>query len=627
MATRRLLARAGFFDLNEFVVKEIGDCFHSFELHPALLMSRNQQQIDLLLDKSKETGETIESLVKQEDVFSSQIQLFKKNLKFNLEMLLTDSMITDRAMELEFRRLGPIKTFADGLSRFLVAWELMQPFFGLEGFVGSAGISGSKESGILDVIETMLPGVDTTTEKGKQIAICLASIVECDFEDVEHVIKTLRQLRGKREVDMEVVLRFSKELRNTELNGEGEIASFFNSFINFQRWMRLRLKAKDKLGDSQDSVCIPGKFIANALGRPEISSIVGATTPKGIAAARFIEESENMSSIKEITSIVKKLKQELRAVKERSLEDFVIMDPEDPFFPNALVGGKAQGLKSLKEAIKVLKLDLNLPKFVVISRIGLEMPALLIKKLKENDFSWAGIARSSAIGEDSHINFAGVFESVKIEKDIDILFAIKEVVDSFKSDGAKRLKLHAGIPEDALGGVVLQERVAGKGIVLFINDLNHATLTFAETPVDAVNSGGIKFKGTLDSVLDNVGLKKVRRDLALLFSTFGPIDLELVKNRELHVVQMRRIAKAATTLSFPKDISRIEVQDVYELPTHLQERQVVRVNSLLNFKRDEIADFILNNQKNIAGFESLDNENSHIANLVMGLGVPFREIE
>ena len=128
-------------------------------------------------------------------------------------------------------------------------------------------------------------------------------------------------------------------------------------------------------------------------------------------------------------------------------------------------------------------------------------------------------------------------------------------------------------------------------------------------------------------MLKNAGLKKSEEDISKLFSTFGPIDLELVKNETLHVVQMRRIAKAATTLNFPESVDRIEVQSIHELPANLKDKKVVRIESLLNFKRDEVANFILNNEGNVVGFESLDNENSHIANLVMGLGVPFREIK
>lgn len=46
-----------------------------------------------------------------------------------------------------------------------------------------------------------------------------------------------------------------------------------------------------------------------------------------------------------------------------------------------------------------------------------------------------------------------------------------------------------------------------------------------------------------------------------------------------------------------------------------------------NFNRDKVLNFILNNRDNLIGFQSLDNENSHLANLVMGLCILFKGIK
>ena len=620
---RWLMARGGFFDTHEVELEGLGDCFHSFELHPAAM----SLDFESLLERSRENKATVRSLLEGDASFWEKVSLFERNLHHNLEMLFVESIIADRGIARGWKRRGQIRNIEDGLERFVAAWEIMQPFYSVEGFVGSFGKEGgSKESGILDVLEGLLPGVNPSTQKGKQIALCIASVVGRDFEDVVHAIGVLKHIKGEKRVDDDMVLKLAKELRNTELTANGEVASFFNSLIRFHNWTSLRLKSGDKLGDTFDSVCVPAKALEAILGNKEISGIKDATSPKGIAVARHIEKNCDEEFVKERTVNAKRLKEELAAEVAESLEEFVIMTPEDPFFPHTLVGGKAQGLKSLKEAIEVLDLSLTVPRFVVISRIGLENPSMLAKKLGAMDLEWVGIARSSGIGEDSHSNLAGVFESVEVARKRDIDLAIDRIKQSFVSGEAKRIKRHARVPEGALGGIVLQERVEGEGVVLFLIDKDDATLSIADSPMHAVNGDGKEFRGSLDSVLGKAGLEGIREDMLKLLDTFGPMDLELVKNESVHVVQMRRIAKAPHILEFPETAGRVEVQSVNELPVLLRDKKVVRVNESLNSDRESILNFILDNIQSIIGLESFDNETSHIANLIMGVGIPFRKI-
>lgn len=619
-----MLARGGFFEIKEFEVKGIGECFHTFELHPALVLFGNSKCVESLLEKSKETGISVNSLVEDDDVFMQSVLSFEKNLGFNLENLLTDSLLMDRAIALKWKESGKIGSMEEGAARFIAAWESMLPFYSIEGFVGSFGGKGSSESGILDLVEDLLPGIDTRTEKGKQIALCLASVVGRDFSDIEHAAEALKHIKGEKKFDEDWVLDLAKDLRNTEVKTNGEVTSFFNTIIRFHNWMGLRLKADDSLGDTFDSVCVPANTIATMLGNPDVMGIRDATSPKGIAAIRFMEENDDEGFAGRVISKAKELRNKLLEEKTRSLEDFAVIEPEDPFFPHSLVGGKAQGLKSLKEAVEVMGLNLNVPRFVVVSRIGLEKPELLSRKLGERDLGWVGIARSSAIGEDSHSNFAGVFESVEVNANTNVVSAIESVVRSFTGKEARLAKQQACIPEDALGGVVLQERVEGKGIVLFIRSMNSATLSFADTPSDAVNGKGQEFTGPLDSILKKAGLDGTKDDLIKLFDTFGPIDLELVQNERVHAVQMRRIAKASSTPEFPVQANRIEVSSITDLPPLLSEKKVIRVNEMLSPRREETLDFVLNNKKNIAGVESPDNETSHIVNFIRSLGIPFR---
>ena len=618
-----LMARGGFFDTREFELEGLGDCFHSFELHPAAM----SLDFESLLENSRERRMTVRSLLEGDSTFQEKVSLFEKSLHYNLEMLFVESMIADRSIAAGWKRRGQIRNIEEGLERFVAAWELMQPFYSVEGFVGSFGKErGSKESGILDVLEDLLPGVNPDTLKGRQIALCIASVAGRDVEDVMHAINVLKHIKGEKSVDEGMVLKLAKDLRNTELAANGEVASFFNSLIRFHNWTNLRLKSGDELGDTFDSVCVPAKALAALLGNKDISGIKDAASPKGIAVARHIEKNRDEEFVKERAVNAKRLKEELAAEVARSSEEFVIMMPEDPFFPHTLVGGKAQGLKSLKEAIEVLGLGLTVPRFVVISRIGLENPSLLAKRLDAMNLRWVGIVRSSGIGEDSHSNLAGVFESVEVTRETDISPAIERVRQSFVSGEAERIKRHARVPQGALGGIVLQEKVEGEGVVLFLIDKDDATLSIADSPMQAVNGDGREFRGSLDSVLEKAGMEGVREDLLKLLDTFGPVDLELVRNESIHVVQMRRIAKASHILEFPEQVGKIEVQSINELPTMLRGEKVVRVNGLLNHDRGSILNFILDNTQSIIGLESFDNETSHIANLIMGMGIPFRRI-
>lgn len=627
--TDSLFARGGFFDQKEFEVNGLGECFHAFELHPSLVALNSAERVDELLAEAKKTGTTVESLARKDPDFAAKSALFEKNLNFNLEKLFADSIITDRAIALKWKELGEIRNVEEGADRFVAAWEAMQNFYSIEGFVGSFNLAGSVESGILDMLENLnlLTGIDAKSEKGKEILLCLASVVGRDFEEMTHITEVLRSIHGCKEVDADEVLKLVKEVRNTDFKTNGEISSFFNSLIRFHNWTRLRLKSGDSLGDTFDSVCSPAKTIAEMAGNAEVLGIKDATSPKGIATVRLLEKVMDERTMNAKASNVHRLKKELLDAKEKSMEDFVIINPEDSFFPNSLVGGKAQGLKSVKEAIEVLGLNLQVPRFVVISSVGLERQSLLKRKLKDTDFSWVGISRSSAIGEDSHSNFAGVFESVPIDKKTKLESAISQVVRSFTAENAGRMKEEIGIPKDALGGVVLQERVAGQGIVLFIRDEVDASLSFADTPEAAVNGSGKEFSGTLGEVLEKAGLGNAKADLLKLFDTFGPIDLELVKNGRLNVVQMRRMAKASNAVQFPSDVEKVEVQDIHSIKELLRQKAIISVDACLNADKEHAVELIFGNKDNIAGIESRDNITSHMANLIMGLGIPFRQLK
>lgn len=55
------------------------------------------------------------------------------------------------------------------------------------------------------------------------------------------------------------------------------------------------------LGDTYDSICRPARIAAEKLGNEKIMNIKDATSPKGIAVARFLEDTRDEDTLSKIS--------------------------------------------------------------------------------------------------------------------------------------------------------------------------------------------------------------------------------------------------------------------------------------------------------------------------------------
>ncbi len=92
-------------------------------------------------------------------------------------------------------------------------------------------------------------------------------------------------------------------------------------------------------------------------------------------------------------------------------------------------------------------------------------------------------------------------------------------------------------------------------------------------------------------------------------------EAEINANMVTYISQVKKI------FEFPNHLDIIQIEDIVDINKKFSKEVILRFKKELNRDKSGILKFILENIKNIKG---VDNETSHMANMIMGLGILYK---
>lgn len=626
------------------------------------------------LDKNEEARELVEEVYERME----ENPAFSKELMDNL---LADIYVDDNALaEMEVEdELGP------KLGKFVAGWKHLADFYGIEGLVGGDAEEinpfledeGAMVAGGLDSLETVLPSMreHLSEEDWKETLVKISSLVERDYEQIDHGVDVLEHIHGMGDYDEEMIQDSRDtvdELVETRFENNSEFGKFYNTFIRFHNWMPLNITSDGPEGDAYDSICAPASEALEMIDGPiheSLSEIGDATSPKGLALAWLVQDQVEADG--EVLGDREVLKQETREFEQRIEEelpgqrkDFEVFSYEDPAMYPGLVGGKWKGLKLLEDAREAFEMDYEMPDAEVVTSVGIRNlfeEERVDDLLKEDIFSmdenrreevlnridsldverFTGnapedtIVRSSMYGEDGASNFAGTYESFRADGDVDEAF--KNVVKSYFSKKAVQAREDKGLTHRGGIGVIIQENVEAEyGGVLHLTDEGYS-ISEAGDPEEAVEGNGqMETAGSIESLLEGTSVSEMSDDIEHLHSLFGDIDVEYVHDGEdVYLTQMRpkhEVSRDSREIDAADRYVLDSFDDMYDTEMENGDQYVVRMNFLgrenIMDKERDIEEFLRENQENIAAVEGRMPPPAHIPNNIEGhFRIPYRQIE
>lgn len=599
-----------------------------------------------------------------------------------LELILPQIYIRDQLLT---RGLPRELNFEESLARVIFAWKELTDFYCIEGLVGGQGKDNplnhngrphSLRAGTLDSLEQSLPSLFENLaplEKNKAL-LQLSSVIERDYHDLNRAISVLQSIHGihpLRSEEREGLVRL-EELSRESLETNIDQGKFINSVIRFHNWLPLSIKEGELRNRSvYDSICLPSKR-ALELAPPEIadllSGIKDATSPKGIALARLVQE-DRLSGKERVFSELQRLSSPLhREGLDEGLKDYFTLSFDDHAFYTGMVGGKWKGLKLLHDAKQLFNFSYKLaPGFSVTSvavnyaleREGIlseiiseetsltptkvegilqRISALDLRKMWPEIFSCAFslgdhlMVRSSMYGEDGRVNFAGTYDSVSCNQQ-SLEPALKKVMASFFSFGAIKAREEAGLAHLPGISMVVQKHLEGTGGVLHLTE-QEVAVSYAHSGEEAVGgNGNYLTAGSLSELITNESpLFPIKEELQTLQEVFGSIDVEFICcGGKVYLTQMR--SKYVPTEKYQLDRNACDLTTIGSLEemssVRLDSPSVVHLGFLqetldINQRREEIFDFIRRNREYILGIEGDMPAVAHLPNNIEGnFGIPY----
>ena len=572
------------------------------------------------------------------------------------------------------------------LGKFTAGWKHLSDFYGIEGLVGGDaeqinpfldGENSSMIAGGLDSLETVLPALKENMDETEwtRTALKLSSIVERDYEQINHAVEVLDHIHAKGDYEKEFLDDSAKiidDLTNARLETNKEFGKFYNTFIRFHNWMPLNIKAGGPEGDQYDSICAPAKDAMSKIEgsnlHEQLEEIGDATSPKGLAISWILDEDvetdADLGDSQEFQDSVREWERRIEEELGAGRSQYAEFDMDDPAMYTGLVGGKWKGLKLLNDAREALDLKYSIADGKVISSVGVEkmLEEAGIQELIEedvfkmgedtrqevveriddidvseyiNDLGDSVIARSSMYGEDGASNFAGTYESFHADGSPEQ--AVKDVVKSYFSEQAVDAREDKGMTHTGGISVILQEAIEHEtGGVVHLTDQNYS-ISEAEDAEQAVEGGGETYKGdTVEDLVEGTALEQMADDLEELHDTFGDIDLEYaVDENQVYLTQMRPKHQAtkgeSPDLDSMNTVKLDSFEEMYDTELDGESPYVVRMEFLgrdnIMDREKEIEQFLRENQEKIGGVKGHMPAPAHIPNNIEGhFRIPYEEV-
>ena len=678
---------------DEFTVNIDGEelgVFKRFEYYSMpFSMTGEEKLFDDVMQAAEENGTSFAEELERNQEAAELVNGFYDRMADNpslskemMDNLLADVYVDDNVIA----DMEADSEIEEKLGKFTTGWKHLSDFYGIEGLVGGDaeeinpflnGEDASMVAGGLDSLETVLPALRESMddEDWVRTSLRLSSIVERDFEQVNHAVDVLDHIHGQGDYDEEF-LKDSEEviedLASARFDTNAEFGKFYNTFIRFHNWMPLNIKDDAPEGDQYDSICAPAKDAMSEIEGTnlydDLDEIGDATSPKGLALSWLLDEGidveADLGDSERFHQSVRQWEQRINEELEKGRSDYAVFDFDDPAMYSGLVGGKWKGLKLLDDAKEALNLDYEIADGRVISSVGIEQmfeEAGIQEIVEEDVFDLEEerreeiidriddinvskyvdgveddiISRSSMYGEDGASNFAGTYESFHADGSPEQ--AIREVVKSYFSQKAVNAREDKGMTHNGGIGVILQDSVEHEGGgVVHLTDENYS-ITESEDAEAAVEGEGETYTGeSIRTVVEGTAMEGMAEDLEQLKKTFGEIDLEYaVDDGEVYLTQMR--PKHQVVDGERPDFDSMETvklgsfEEMYDADLDGDSTYVVRMDFLgrenIMDREREIEQFLRENQDKIAGVEGHMPAPAHIPNNIEGhFRIPYREV-
>ena len=678
---------------DEFTVNVEGEeagTFKRFEYYSMPFSLTGQEEIfEEVMQEAEQNGSSFAEELEQHEEAQEIVEDFYQRMEQNpglskemMDSLLADVYVDDSVIA----EMDAGDSLEDKMGKFTAGWKHLSDFYGIEGLVGGDaedinpflnGDDASMVAGGLDSLETVLPALRENMEEEEwtRTALKLSSIVERDFEQVDHAVNVLDHIHGQGDYD-EGFLQDSAEviddLANARFDTNAEFGKFYNTFIRFHNWMPLNIKQEGLEGDQYDSICAPARDgMEKVEGRSihdSLSEIGDATSPKGLALSWLLDEGvnvdgETLGDREQFQQSVSEWEQRIDEELSEGRSEYTEFGFEDSAMYSGLVGGKWKGLKLLNDAQEVFDLGYEIPDGKVVSSVGVEqmleeegIDELIEEDVFEMDegrreevieriddinvgryvegLDEGAIARSSMYGEDGASNFAGTYDSFHANGDPEQ--AVKDVIKSYFSEKAVNAREDKGMTHNGGIGVILQDAVdPEKGGVVHLTDEGYS-ISEAEDAERAVEGQGeIQEAESIESLVSGTAMEGMAEDLEELHRTFGDIDLEYVTDgEEVYMTQMRPKHRAVDgerpDFGSMEKINLDSFEEMYETELDGEEPYVVRMDFLgrdnIMDREREIEEFLRENQDKIGGVEGHMPAPAHIPNNIEGhFRIPYRE--
>ncbi|MFB6158970.1 MAG: PEP/pyruvate-binding domain-containing protein [Candidatus Nanohalobium sp.] len=678
---------------DEFTVNLDGEetgVFKRFEYYSMPFSMTGQEQLfDEVMQAAEENGTSFADELANNEAAEKLVDDFYDRMEDNpglskemMDVLLADVYVDDNVIaEMDER-----EAIEEKLGKFTAGWKHLSDFYGIEGLVGGDaeevnpflnGEDASMVAGGLDSLETVLPALreNMGDEEWTRTALKLSSVVERDFEQVDHAVDVLDHIHGQGDYDegfLEDSAEVIDDLANARFDTNAEFGKFYNTFIRFHNWMPLNIKEGGPEGDQYDSICAPAK---DAMRRTEgsdlhedLDEIGDATSPKGLALSLMLDEevevNADLGDSREFQDSVRKWEQKIDEELEEGRREYAEFTLDDPAMYTGLVGGKWKGLKLLDDAREALDLDYEVADGRVISSVGVEqmLEEAGVQDLVEedvfemeedrrqeivdridgidvselvDDLDEDVIVRSSMYGEDGASNFAGTYESFHADGNPEQ--AVREVVKSYFSEKAVNAREDKGMTHSGGISVILQDAIEHeRGGVVHLTDESYS-ITEAEDAENAVEGEGeIYEEDTIQALVEGTSIEGMAEDLEQLHETFGDIDLEYaVDDGEVYITQMRpkhQVVDGETpNFDSMETVKLGSFEEMYEAELDGEAPYVVRMGFLgrdnIMDREREIEQFLRENQDKIGGVEGYMPAPAHIPNNIEGhFRIPYKEV-
>lgn len=679
---------------DEFTVNVEGEehgTFKRFEYYtmPFSLIGE-EELLEEVMQQAEENGSSFAEELENNEEAQKLVEDFYSRMEQNpglskemMDNLLADVYVDDNVIaEMEAE-----DSLEDKMGKFTAGWKHLSDFYGIEGLVGGDaeelnpflnGDDASMVAGGLDSLETVLPSLreNMGEDEWTRTALKLSSVVERDFEQVDHAVDVLDHIHGQGDYDEEFLddsAEVIDDLANARFDTNAEFGKFYNTFIRFHNWMPLNIKQDGPEGDQYDSICAPAKEgmekVEENPVHGSLSEIGDATSPKGLALSWLLDEGievdgETLGDKEEFRASVREWEQRIDEELREGRREYTEFAFEDPAMYSGLVGGKWKGLKLLNDAQEAFDLGYAIPDGKVVSSVGVEqmLEEEGVQELVEEDvfemdegrreeivdriddidvgeyvegLDGNTIARSSMYGEDGASNFAGTYDSFHANGDPEQ--AVRDVIKSYFSEKAVDAREDKGLTHNGGIGVILQDAVTPErgGVVHLTND--GYSISEAEDAEKAVEGQGeLKEGETIEGLVSGTSMEDMADDLEELHRTFGDIDLEYVTDgEEAYMTQMRPKHRAVDG-ERPDfgSMERVQLEsfdEMYEAELDGEAPYVVRMDFLgrdnIMDREREIEEFLRENQEKIGGVEGHMPSPAHIPNNIEGhFRIPYREV-